>query len=261
MNDKVPNARSDLIPGSSAQDPRETAAESPNPLPTAEMREQFLARVRALSSSTEVHIPVALRGRHAGILGNLLDRIGDSDRDACFLEEIRSKLLLSIVPRNRNTRVEFSLRLDLWREKRLEELLVRIECQRNGRMNASPKLAKNKDRGNRAKHLIREGALSRGVLSLVSDVAELSEADEVAFADELLPSSEDPVAALFGGSFNAPDSDVDAGGGADAVSNLQGIRFIPLSLLLALPARGRSTTVNYFLVVIRERHSHSGVAF
>ena len=79
-------------------------------LPTGAAREELLRRVRQLKSNTEVHIPVALRDRHASILANVLGDIANGRPAGCFLEEIRSKLLLSVVPRARNRRVEFALR-------------------------------------------------------------------------------------------------------------------------------------------------------
>ena len=82
--------------------------------PAGAAREDLLRRVRELKSNTEVHIPVALRDRHAAILANVLSDIANGRADACFFEEIRSKLLLSIVPRARNRRVELALRLKLW---------------------------------------------------------------------------------------------------------------------------------------------------
>ena len=77
-------------------------------LPTGEIRQVILQRVQLLASNIEVHIPVALRGRHAAILAGLLTKMANGNVDACFLEEIRSKLLLSIVPKGRNRRVELS---------------------------------------------------------------------------------------------------------------------------------------------------------
>ena len=62
------------------------------PLPTGVERENILERVSQLSSTTEVHIPVALRTRHAVIAAGLLSKIAKDDVNACFLEQLRSKL-------------------------------------------------------------------------------------------------------------------------------------------------------------------------
>ena len=83
------------------------------PLPTRVERENILERVSQLSSTTELHIPVALRTRHAAIAAGLLSKIAKDDVDACFLEQLRSKLLLSAVPKSRNRTVELSFRLNL----------------------------------------------------------------------------------------------------------------------------------------------------
>ena len=130
-------------------------------LPSGADREAFLTRVRALGSNTEVHIPTALRERHAVILASILSDIADGREDACFLEEIRSKLLLSSIPRKRNCKVESSARLNLWVQQDLEQLLVRVEEQARGKVIGKRVQTSAISRGRRAKHLVFEGARSR----------------------------------------------------------------------------------------------------
>ena len=165
-------------------------------LPTGDDRETFFAEVRALAPLTEIHIPMALRDRHAAITADLLERISKQNVDSCFLEEIRTKLLLSPVPKSRNRRVELSLRLRLWSERNLWQLLYRIQDQARS-ASAYPKSAPSvQRRGKKARHLVLEGARSRAVTTLTSDVAALSPEDEIKYAEELLPCSTRPRMAL-----------------------------------------------------------------
>ena len=53
-------------------------------------------------------------------------------------------------------------------------------------------------RGRRAKHLVFEGARSRAVMSLTSELASLSGDEEKYFAELLLPRSDHPDHALSG---------------------------------------------------------------
>ena len=92
---------------------RVTPAVQARSLPTGESREVFLSEIRKLPCNTECHIPVSFRDRFAAIMASMLEGIGNNDVDACFLEESRSKLLLSPIPKSRNTKVELSVRLKI----------------------------------------------------------------------------------------------------------------------------------------------------
>lgn len=79
-------------------------------------------------------------------------------------------------------------------------------------------------RGRRAKHLVFEGARSRAVTSLISEVASLSAEEEKHFADLLLPRSANPDTALSG---VAPPTDPDEM--PEVQCSLKGVRFKALS--------------------------------
>ena len=166
-------------------------------LPAGDDREAFLNEVRKLSCNSECHVPVSLRDRFTIILTNLLDRISDGDVDACFLKEVRSKLLLSPIPKYRNKKVELSLRLKMWQERDFHQLLIRIQDQLRNQQSRPKKRPCLQSRGRRARYLVREGAKSRAVATLTSDVAALSTEEEIQYAEELLPSSVHAETALF----------------------------------------------------------------
>ena len=97
--------------------------------------------------------------RHAAILATILSDVADGKPDACFLEEVRSKLMLSPVPRKQNCKVEFSRRLNLWVQQDLEQLLVRVEEQARGKIIGRRVRSSTISRGRRAKHLVFEGVV------------------------------------------------------------------------------------------------------
>ena len=189
-------------------------------------RPGLLERVRKLSSNTEVHNPSALRNRFANNLTHILKKMNEGDEEAFFLEELRSKLLLSPVPKKRNRRVELSLRLQLWEQRDLIQLVTRIEEQARNRPQKRAVGQGGGKKGKRAKYLVREGARARAVACLVSDLAELTPEEERKYAEELLPRSEKPELALSGG----PDGSVEVEND-DANCNLKGVRFKALSAL------------------------------
>ena len=63
-------------------------------------REAFSKRVTILPPTSLLHVPVALRQRHALVMASLLEGIAESTVEACALEHARTKLLLGPVPRN-----------------------------------------------------------------------------------------------------------------------------------------------------------------
>ena len=193
-------------------------------LPVGVARDGFLERVRALNSNTEVHVPTSLRDRHASILANTLGGIANGRSDGCFLEEIRSKLLLSAVPRGRNRRVELALRLKLWEQQNIMQLLVRIEEQARCKVHKNRVVSSSGARGRRAKYLVLEGARSKAITSLTSELVSLSAEEETQFADLLLPRSSRPDTAL---SSPLPISEPDEN--HEIKYSLKGIHFKALS--------------------------------
>ena len=129
--------------------------------------------------------------------------------------------------RNRNRKVELTIRLNLWFRNAFEELVTRVEIQ-NGINNTGRSITNNsKSKGKRAKHLVKEGARARAVISLTSELANLTPEEEEAYADELLPQSVRPSEALSGGigvdEIDEPNAESEFGYG------LKGVRFKALS--------------------------------
>ena len=164
------------------------------------------AHVQALPGHCILHIPVALRERVAvAMCQELEDLLGGG-----LLELGRSKLLLSVPPRKVNLCHELELRLRLWAEGKLEELLIRIEEQT--RCKAEAKRTRRGGAGARACFLARAGAFSKAVAALTSNMADLSGPEQLRWAKELLPNSGGLADATClqvdtGGSTSGPDPD------------------------------------------------------
>ena len=182
-----------------------------------------------MPAATCVHVPVRFRARLAGIMASTLTGLVQGDERASDLEQARSKLLLGPVPPHRNTQTELALRFDMWTGGRFEELLVRAEEQwharvaarRTGRVGGAARL-----RARRAEATAREGAYRKAVMSLTSDLAQLSAGEERTWADKLLPCSARPHNACVA----TPPAPRQAGEGrAPPRRALEGVRFAALS--------------------------------
>ena len=82
-------------------------------------------------------------------------------------------------------------------------------------------------RGARARALVREGARSRAIAALTTEVATLSPADQRAWAAALLPGSQNPPDALSRPVAAQPDAEAAEQG--DRRSAMQGVHFAALS--------------------------------
>ena len=113
------------------------------------------------------------------MLASLLARMADGDAEACLLEESRSKLLFGPVPRKMNVRVELAKRLQLWRQGKYLELLIRAEEQYRLRLRSFEQRPVGLDsRSKRARALIAEGAYSKAAASLHTERADLNDAEQ-----------------------------------------------------------------------------------
>ena len=207
--------------------PADSPPDDVDPMPSAEALHALLLRVRKLPCKTEIHIPTTVRVRNAKIVNGLFLRIIAKDVSACYLEEMRSKCLLGMVPKNRNRKVELTIRLNLWFKHAFEELVTRIEIQNGIHITGRPTINNSKSKGQRAKHLVKEGARARAVISLTSELADLTPEEEEAFAGELLPQSVRPMEALSGGIGVAEIDEV--GAETELGYGLKGVRFKTLS--------------------------------
>ena len=151
-------------------------------------------------------------------------------------------MLLPLVPLRANLRVELAKRFELWFGGQYVELLVRIEEQARLRVQARGLgLAQSrfKARATRAKAMAREGAYSKAVTALTSEVAALSDPQQIRWATELLPrdggtaSSETMTVeqehVLAGADGMASPEDVAGTIRSDRGSPLRGVRFPAMS--------------------------------
>ena len=106
-------------------------------------------------------------------------------------------MLLSPIPKSRNTKVELSVRLKIWNDRDFDKLLYRIQDQLRNLRSRPKKRPCLQNRGRRARYLVREGVKARAVATLTSDMATLSVEEEVRYAEEFLPSSTSGEIALF----------------------------------------------------------------
>ena len=92
--------------------------------------EDFQARVEALSATTVVHIPVALRAAHCDIATRTLGGALAGRELYRKLEQARAKLLLAPMPKGASQVGELRTRIETWTAGDYEGLLERIEQQK-----------------------------------------------------------------------------------------------------------------------------------
>ena len=98
-------------------------------LPPVDLPADFTQRVRALPSSTILHVPANCRLRMISAVARCWNGMAQGRDDYAQLEEGRSKLLLSTVPQGLSVATEVLKRLTLWEEQSFETLLQRAEEQ------------------------------------------------------------------------------------------------------------------------------------
>ena len=247
----------DDLPGNSGVPASSSHGQQPSDELTMMLPADFAKRVRSLPCTTVVGIPYALRARICEITAELLERMNAGDAAAGLLEESRSKLLLSPVPRGASRQHELRTRVGLWEAKNFEVLLKRIEEQRAascGRRSA----AGGAQRIKQSRKLACGGARRKAVQALTSDVAMLSPEEQKRWAAELLPGpSGEAEISLPEQAPIEPSDHLDGG----APSPLKGIRFGPLSgpgpsgarpeHLQDMLACGRRRSANRLLNVLR----------
>ena len=198
-------------------------------VPEGALPDDFLERVRQLGAQTILHIPMAFRSRAAAIMAaTLLAAIRGSEKGN-MLEQARSKMLYGRIPQGFSTRKELGERFALWEQGRFAELLLRSEAQAAFRIEDHRRRkggSVGRQRASRAKALARAGAYRRAVVSLTSEVADLSDVDQRQWAAQLLPCSSRPVEALAGAAYSSDD---EVAGEVAAGSALHGVRFGALS--------------------------------
>ena len=165
-------------------------------LPDGELPVDFAARVALLPSMSIMRVPVKLRGRLAATTVATLTGLARGVEKASVLEQARTKLLLGPVPKFRNKRTELVNRFDAWDAGHFELLLIRAEEQNHQRKEARKKSLLDGDnsrsKARRAKDLAQNGAYSKAVSSLTSELASFTPAEEVAWSEQLLPRSGRP---------------------------------------------------------------------
>ena len=175
-----------------------TANRGRTPLPVGPLPDDFIARVRALSPSTILHIPVEFRARLCTIAAATLEGLVGGDERASKLEEARSKLLLGHCRKGANLRVELSTRLLTWFRGDFEALLIRAEESHRNRVSSARRdrsCAKEAQTKRRARRMAKDGAYSKGVSTLCTEVADLTGEDQAMWAATLLPRSAQPETA------------------------------------------------------------------
>ena len=88
-------------------------------LPLVDLPAGFTQRIRALPSSTILHVPASCRLRMISVVAQCWNGMAQGRDDYAQLEEGRSKLLLSTVPQGLSVASEVQKRLTLWEERSL----------------------------------------------------------------------------------------------------------------------------------------------
>ena len=163
-------------------------------LPPVDLPGDFTQRIRALPSSTILHVPASCRLRMISAVARCWNGMAQGRDDYAQLEEGRSKLLLSTVPQGLNVATEVLNRLTLWEEHSFETLLQRAEEQfllkrRSGKRHKTGGPPDPSARGDRARRTAAIGAYRKATTGLVSSMLSFNEQEDVRWAQELLPTS------------------------------------------------------------------------
>ena len=163
-------------------------------LPPVDLLADFTQRVRALPSSTILHVPASCRLRMISAVARCWNGMAQGRDDYAQLEEGRSKLLLSTVPQGLSVATEVLKRLTLWEEQSFETLLQLAEEQlllkrKAGKRRKSSGPSDPSERGDRARRTAAVGAYRKATTGLVSSMLSFNEQEDVRWAQELLPTS------------------------------------------------------------------------
>ena len=155
----------------------------------------FTQRIRALPSSTILHVPASCRLRMISVVARCWNGMAQGRDDYAQLEEGRSKLLLSTVPQGLSVATEVQKRLTLWEEQNFETLLQRAEEQlllrrKAGKRRKPSGLSDPSERGDRARRTAAVGAFWKATTGLVSSMLSFNEQEDMRWAQELLPTSD-----------------------------------------------------------------------
>ena len=163
-------------------------------LPLVDLPTDFTQRIRALPSSTILHVPASSRLRMISVVAQCWNGMAQGRDDYAQLEEGRSKLLLSTVPQGLSVATEVQKRLTLWEERSFETLLQRAEEQlllkrKAGKRRKSSGPSDPSERGDRARRTAAVGAYRKATTGLVSSMLSFNEQEDTRWAQELLPTS------------------------------------------------------------------------
>ena len=162
--------------------------------PPVELPADITQRIRALPSSTILHVPASCRLRMISAVARCWNGMAQGRDDYAQLEEGRSKLLLSTVPQGLSVATEVLKRLTLWEEQSYETLLQRAEEQlllkrRSGKRHKNSGPPDPSARSDRARRTAAAGAYRKATTGLVSSMLSFNEQEDVRWAQELLPTS------------------------------------------------------------------------
>ena len=163
-------------------------------LPLVDLPTGFTQRVRALPSSTILHVPASCRLRMISVVAQCWNGMAQGRDDYAQLEEGRSKLLLSTVPQGLSVASEVQKRLTLWEEQSFDTLLQRAKKQLLLKRKAKKQRKFNgpsdpSERGDRARRTAAVGAYRKATTGLVSSMLSFTEQEDMRWAQELLPTS------------------------------------------------------------------------
>ena len=164
-------------------------------LPLVDLPTGFTQRIRALPSSSILHVPASCRLRMISVVAQCWNGMAQGRDDYAQLEEGRSKLLLSTVPQGLSVATEVQKRLTLWEERSFEALLQRAEEQfllkrKAGKRRKTSGPSDPSERGDRARRTAAAGAYRKATTGLVSSMLSFNEQEDTRWAQELLPTSE-----------------------------------------------------------------------
>ena len=145
-----------------------------------------LRRAR-LQKGTHVHVPKPLRERLCALFADCLEGVLEADAEWNFFAQHVHGLVLAAVPKGMRPEDEIARRYALIAANNVEGLLIRLEHQAGVRATTRHTAT---SRASRAERFAREGARSKAVQSLGGGIKQMSPAEQLLWAVQLLPESD-----------------------------------------------------------------------
>ena len=148
-----------------------------------------------LRQDTLVGLPACISSRYAASWAEALEAINDNVAEWALPARFRARLLLAPIPSGADRNTELKQRLAQWEKGQLHHLIRRVAGQQaETERKEAPKAGgtvNEEAAGRRARARVEAGAIGKAIQSLVGGMAAASPEQRKAWAEELIPRTED----------------------------------------------------------------------